>query len=163
MRKTAQNEEVMKLHARSPIVTTARLAFDKFLLDLEQKHDLTFGELFSILGNATTNLAKYQIRAERHPDLCSPIVTAARLKFDKLLLEQKHDPIRSERYPDPSSPIATAARLEFDKFLLDLEQKHDLTFGELFTILGNATANLAKYQIRAERHPDDPDKRGDEE
>lgn len=153
----------MKLHKRSLVVQKARYAFEAFLLELETDYALTYGELFSLLGNAVANLAKYQIRAERHPDLCSPIVTAARLKFDKLLLEQKHDPIRSERYPDPSSPIATAARLEFDKFLLDLEQKHDLTFGELFTILGNATANLAKYQIRAERHPDDPDKRGDEE
>jgi len=60
------------------------------------------------------------------------------------------------------APIVTKARLEFDKFLLDLEQKHDLTFGELFTLLGSAITNLAKYQIRSERHPNDPDKKGDE-
>ena len=60
------------------------------------------------------------------------------------------------------SQIVTNARCEFDKFLLDLEQKHELTFGEMFGILGSAIANLAKYQIRSERHPDDPDKKGDE-
>lgn len=60
------------------------------------------------------------------------------------------------------SQIVTNARLEFDKFLLDLEQKYELTFGEMFSIIGNAIANLAKYQIRHERHPDDPDKKGDE-
>jgi hypothetical protein len=62
----------------------------------------------------------------------------------------------------PRAQIITRARLEFDEFLVDLEQKHELTFGELFSILGNAISNFAKYQIRAERHPDDPDKKGDE-
>jgi len=60
------------------------------------------------------------------------------------------------------SQIVTTARIAFDTFLLELEQKYELTFGELFSILGNAIANLAKYQIRGERHPDDPDKKGDE-
>ena len=50
----------------------------------------------------------------------------------------------------------------FDKFLLDLEQEHELTYGEVFSLLGHAIGNLAKYQIRSERHPDDPDKKGDE-
>ena len=58
--------------------------------------------------------------------------------------------------------IVDKARLEFDTFLLDLEQKHELTYGELFSMLGNAIAHLAKYQIRSERHPDDSDKKGDE-
>ena len=60
------------------------------------------------------------------------------------------------------SQIVTNARLEFDQFLFDLEKNYELTFGELFSIVGNAITNLAKYQIRAERHPDDPDKKGDE-
>jgi hypothetical protein len=58
--------------------------------------------------------------------------------------------------------IVENARNELATFLLALERKHELTFGELFKILGNAIANLATYQIRAERHPDDPDKKGDE-
>lgn len=59
--------------------------------------------------------------------------------------------------------VVQKARHEFEAFLLDLEQKHELTFGELFSLLGGSIANLAKYQIRAERHPNDPDKRGDED
>ena len=62
----------------------------------------------------------------------------------------------------PRTRIVTEARREFEEFLLDLEQKHELSYGELFLMLGQAIANNAKYQIRAERHPDDPDKKGDE-
>lgn len=58
----------MKIHPRTLIVDKARLAFDQFLLDLEQKHNLTYGEIFSLLGGAVVSLAKYQIRAERHPE-----------------------------------------------------------------------------------------------
>ena len=62
----------------------------------------------------------------------------------------------------PRTRVVDKARLEFDQFLLDLADKHELTYGELFSMLGQAIANNAKYQIRAERHPDDPDKKGDE-
>jgi hypothetical protein len=58
--------------------------------------------------------------------------------------------------------VVQKVRHEFEAFLLELEQKHELSYGELFSMLGNAIANLAKYQIRSERHPDDPDKREDE-
>ncbi len=58
--------------------------------------------------------------------------------------------------------IMQKARNEFDALLLELEQKHALTYGEMFSLLGHAVSNLAKYQIRGERHPDDPDKKGDE-
>ena len=58
--------------------------------------------------------------------------------------------------------VVDQARLEFDQFVLDLSQKHDLTYGELFSILGRSIAENAKYQIRAERHPNDPGKKGDE-
>lgn len=58
--------------------------------------------------------------------------------------------------------LVEQARLEFDQFVLDWAQKHDLTYGERSWIFGHAMVNNAKYQIRAERHPDDPDKKGDE-
>jgi len=58
----------MKLHTRTCIVEKARHAFVTFLLELRQEYELTYGELFQLLGNAVTDLAKYQIRAERHPD-----------------------------------------------------------------------------------------------
>ena len=62
----------------------------------------------------------------------------------------------------PRTRIVDKARLEFDQFLLDLADTHELTYGELFSMLGQAIAHNAKYQIRAERHPNDPDKKGDE-
>jgi hypothetical protein len=55
-----------------------------------------------------------------------------------------------------------AARIEFDLAVWELARKHDLTYGELFSILANAGTIVAKYQIRLERHPDDPGKKGDE-
>ena len=62
----------------------------------------------------------------------------------------------------PRTAVIQQARHAFETLLLDLEQKYELTYGELFSMLGHAIANNAKYQIRAERHPNDPDKKGDE-
>ena len=59
---------IVKTHPRTAIVDKARHAFEVFMLDLEQKHDLTYGELFALLGHKITALAKSEIRAERHPD-----------------------------------------------------------------------------------------------
>jgi hypothetical protein len=59
--------------------------------------------------------------------------------------------------------IVSKAEVELSTFLLDLQQKHDLTYGELFKILAAMMASFAKYLIREERHPDDPEKKGDEE
>ncbi len=62
----------------------------------------------------------------------------------------------------PRAHVVAEARSAFARFMLDLEKKHDLTYGELFSLYGAAIENLAKYQIRSERHPEDPDKKGDE-
>jgi len=62
----------------------------------------------------------------------------------------------------PRTLIVQKARHAFEAFLLELEQDHALTYGEVLSLLGNAIASLAKYQIRSERHPDDPDTGGDE-
>lgn len=59
--------------------------------------------------------------------------------------------------------IVNDAELELSGFLIGWQKKHDLTYGELFKILSLQIANYAKYAIRGERHPDDPDKKGDEE
>lgn len=56
----------MKLHPRYYIVSTAQNEFQNFLLSLESKYDLTYGELLSILGSEVSNTAKYMIRQERH-------------------------------------------------------------------------------------------------
>jgi hypothetical protein len=62
----------------------------------------------------------------------------------------------------PRTLVVAEARRALVGFMLDLEKKHDLTYGEMFSLYGDAIANLAKYQIRSERHPEDPDKKGDE-
>jgi len=62
----------------------------------------------------------------------------------------------------PRTLVVERARHAFETFLLELETEHELTYGELFSLLANAVGNLAKYQIRAERHPDEPGKKGDE-
>lgn len=59
--------------------------------------------------------------------------------------------------------IVSKAENEISMFLLDLIQKHDLTYGETVKILTHLLQTQAKYMIRDERHPDDDDKRGDEE
>jgi hypothetical protein len=65
----------------------------------------------------------------------------------------------------PREAIVTKARLELTRAVLDWREAHsDLTVGEVFSIiggvLGDQITSLAKYMIRAERHPDDPDKPG---
>jgi hypothetical protein len=68
-----KGRESMRLHPRERIVTEARLDLRKRILDWREQHaDLTDGELLGILGGTlgdeVTGLAKYMVRAERHPD-----------------------------------------------------------------------------------------------
>lgn len=51
---------------------------------------------------------------------------------------------------------------EFFNELKKTEEKYQLTQGESLRILLEAAANEVKYLIRLERHPNDPDKKGDE-
>ena len=62
----------------------------------------------------------------------------------------------------PRAKVVSQAQGELDAFLLKLGQKHDLTYGEIFSLLGRAVSENAKWLVRGERHPDDPDKKGDE-
>ncbi len=55
-----------------------------------------------------------------------------------------------------------AASLELRKRLGELIKEHDLTFGEINRILIDAMGEWNKYHVRAERHPEDPEKKGDE-
>jgi hypothetical protein len=67
-RRTQREPEVLvRLHARMSIVQKARNEFDEFLLDLEQKHQLTCAEIFSLLGAAVMRYARSLIQMERHP------------------------------------------------------------------------------------------------
>lgn len=42
-------------------------------------------------------------------------------------------------------------------------QKHGLTYGEAIGCLARIMQTASKYMVRDERHPDDPEKGGDEE
>jgi hypothetical protein len=54
------------------------------------------------------------------------------------------------------------AELELSQWLSDWSEAHELTFGEWVKILSGQLAGRAKYVIRAERHPDDPERGGDD-
>jgi hypothetical protein len=54
------------------------------------------------------------------------------------------------------------AEIEFRETFRAWQQKHDLTFGETFRILGNLMAREATYMVRQERHGEESDKRADE-
>lgn len=62
----------------------------------------------------------------------------------------------------PRLYVVQQASNELAAKLNELEQTHSLTYGEMFSMLAERMANLAKYLIREERHPENPDKRGDE-
>lgn len=48
------------------------------------------------------------------------------------------------------------------KTINDLQLEADLTDIELLQILTEYQQNILKYMLRSERHPDDPEKKGDE-
>lgn len=58
--------------------------------------------------------------------------------------------------------VVEEARREFWEAFLQISEKHQLTLGEQNDILLEKMASNNKYQIRIERHPEDPSKRGDE-
>jgi hypothetical protein len=56
--------------------------------------------------------------------------------------------------------IVQAAELRLSEAVCEMVKKHELTYGELTMILAGQLQRWAKYQIRSERHPEDPDKPG---
>jgi hypothetical protein len=58
----------MKLHERTFIVKIAKGEIEMAILKIANAHDLTFGEVMSILGNVIQSSATYEIRQERHGD-----------------------------------------------------------------------------------------------
>ncbi len=57
----------------------------------------------------------------------------------------------------------TAIVVKAEEGIIKELHKHDLTFGETIRILSGIMSTGAKYKIREERHPENPDKGGDEE
>lgn len=62
----------------------------------------------------------------------------------------------------PRTNIVDKARSKLAEFMLQLEQEHDLTYGEMLSLLCKQAAEVARYLIRDERHPNNPSKKGDE-
>jgi hypothetical protein len=59
----------------------------------------------------------------------------------------------------PRCALVEAAQLDFWKFTIEFKKKHgDLTPIEWLGILDNEIGMTLKFALRAERHPDDPDK-----
>jgi hypothetical protein len=63
----------------------------------------------------------------------------------------------------PRREVTVKADLEFREFFNQWQRRHDLTHGETIRILAQAIDTEGRYMVRQERHPDDPDKKGDEE
>jgi hypothetical protein len=64
----------------------------------------------------------------------------------------------------PRYSQVASAETDVTGVVLDALKRHpDLTYLELLRIMNNVMATWLKYALREERHPDDPDKRGDEE
>ncbi|MFF0822492.1 hypothetical protein ACFYUR_19185 [Micromonospora haikouensis] len=59
-------------------------------------------------------------------------------------------------------PVQRASRAIRDA-LNTLQEEHDLTDIEKLRVLIEHQQTITKYMLRAERHPDDPERKADEE
>lgn len=130
----------MMQHKRTPIVNVARRELMGFFLDLEKKYKLTYEDMFVCLGDRLDAIA-----SGIHDDL-SLRDTLARPYLRRI---------------KPNAKL-TDALFVWHAEMRRIQEVHKLTYGEWFSILGGEIAGLAKYLIRTERHPNDPDKGGDE-
>jgi hypothetical protein len=60
----------------------------------------------------------------------------------------------------PRVSIVAKARSELAIALLNIVENNDLTYGEIHSIINDEQSSWIKYQIREERHPNNPDKPG---
>ncbi len=63
----------------------------------------------------------------------------------------------------PRTMLVQKADVELHGFLAEWQNRHGLTFGEVAVILADRQQNVLKYVLRAERHPEDPTRKADEE
>lgn len=62
----------MKVHPRDQVTTEARHELERAMLILIAKYDLTYPEVFDMLGEQLSRSAKYAIRAERDEEHQEP-------------------------------------------------------------------------------------------
>ena len=58
----------MKIHPRDKVTTEARHELEGTMLALIAKYDLTYGEVFEMLGEQLSRTAKYAVRSERQEE-----------------------------------------------------------------------------------------------
>jgi hypothetical protein len=63
----------------------------------------------------------------------------------------------------PRTTKVNVARNELDTAVWQWMERHDLTYVEAVRSLLAITETITKYQLRMERHPDDPERKADEE
>ena len=63
----------------------------------------------------------------------------------------------------PRTRIVQQAGLDLTGAMLKIIREHKLTDAEIQIVLNEEARSWLKYALRHERHPDDPEKRGDEE
>lgn len=62
----------------------------------------------------------------------------------------------------PRTMPVERAKAELGMILARFQADADLTDTEMLVILAEQRRRLLKYRLRAERHPDDPDRKADE-
>lgn len=63
---------MIPIHPRVIVVRQASIEIAQAVTNAMQKHELTYAEAFSILGEQISGLAKFAIRQERHGDTDTP-------------------------------------------------------------------------------------------
>ena len=63
----------------------------------------------------------------------------------------------------PRAQQVAIAQTELQIMILQWQEENKLTDTELMQALAGTMQSVLKYQLRAERHPDSPDKGADEE
>jgi hypothetical protein len=64
---------------------------------------------------------------------------------------------------DPRAMMVKRAEVEFSQFLLQWAERHELTWCEMARALTEQIQMCLKYMLRAERHPEGPSKKADED
>jgi hypothetical protein len=59
--------------------------------------------------------------------------------------------------------LVEAASAKLHTLLVEFQVEHDLTYVEMAGLLLERQQTLVKYMLRDERHPDDPERKADEE
>lgn len=129
----------MKEHRRVTSYRSASAAFGTSYLALLNQPDLDYEDLFSVLVERLDALTGgMRLHKSVEKALATPCT------------------IVPKRRPHLSRALGA-----WREAMILIQRDWELTYGEWMSLLGNQLASLSKYLIRAERHPNDPDKPGD--